>query len=740
MNYTHLTRILDQHNGIIIFSLDHEYRYTFFTQSHRAIMKKIWGADIKLGDNMLEYIASPDKEKAKANFDRALAGEEFSMLEEYGDKELYRTWWEDRYSPIKNEQSIITGLSVFVIDMTQMVETSRHLTEAQERLKLALRSSNTGIWEWNVHTHEITWSEEVYSLFNVDPKTFKPDINNYFNLIYPEDRPRVQATIQEVLTNQTPYKIEHRIIDSQGNIRWVFGSGSVYFDEMKRPHRLIGVVRDVTERVLNLERLSESEAKFRSVVDNNPMGILVYELNSRNQLILIQINSSAAQILKIQPESIIGLPIEKAFPGLAGTDLPQHYYNVLLHNTTWYSEEVNYEADHIHGTFQVHAFPIGKNRLAVFFLNISDKKTKEKELANWRLRYELLVKVCGQMIYDYNVSSGHIEWFGETERILGFTNAEMGDINLWAERLHPDDRETILSELSRCQNQLEKFDVVYRFATRNGEYRYLSDRGYFFQDEFSKSIRMLGIMEDISSKKITELELKHKNEELVKINQELDRFVYSASHDLRAPIASLLGLIRVARLEKVTDNLDNLFRLQEKSLARMDRFINDIVNYSRNSRVEITLKPIDLQQLIHECLEQLGYLENTHRIRKEIVVDSTHTFYSDPDRLRMIFNNLLSNAIKYTDLLKPDPYITITAKITEIEAQIAIQDNGEGIPAEAREKVFDMFYRASLSKSGSGLGLYIVKEVVEKLGGSITLHSEYEKGTAITIRLPNRTV
>lgn len=739
MMFSQIFKAISNHSGFILFSLDRNYRYTFFTPAHQQIMKKIWGADIQIGADMLTYIRLSDRDKARQNFDRALAGEQFTLLETYGDPHLFRTFWENHYIPVQDDEGNIIGLTVLVVDMTQPIEAKLRLEDAQNRLRLALQASKTGIWEWIPTTNELIWTEEVYEIFDLDPRDFKPDFNDYMSRLYPEDRQRVESALKEVFENPPNFRIEHRILDRKGNKRWLACTGMLQMDNQNRPNRLLGVVQDITERVRNLEQLAESQAKFGSVVDNNPMGILIYELNDNHQLILTQVNPSAEKILNIDAEALLGLPIEKAFPGLFGTDIPLHFRNAILQKTTWFNEELQYNEGQIQGAFQVHAFPIGNNRLAVFFLDITDKKRKEKELADWQIRYELLIKASGQVIYDYNVSTGHIQWFGETEKILGFTSEEMGDINLWAERLHPDDREDILKELSRCQNELAKFDVVYRFATKSGDYRYLSERGYFFLEDSDKEIRMLGILEDIHEKKIAELELKRKNQELVKINRELDRFVYSASHDLRAPLASLLGLIHVARLEKSPEKLEELFRLQEKSLARMDRFISDIVNYSRNSRLELNIQPVNLHELIHESFEQLGYMENAKRIRKEIRIQDDYLLHSDPDRLRIIFNNLLSNAIKYADLNKPDPYVLVAVRIDKTAAYIDVQDNGEGIPPEARDKVFDMFYRASVSKSGSGLGLYIVKEVVGNLGGNITLDSEFEKGTTIKIQLPNLT-
>jgi len=131
-------------------------------------------------------------------------------------------------------------------------------------------------------------------------------------------------------------------------------------------------------------------------------------------------------------------------------------------------------------------------------------------------------------------------------------------------------------------------------------------------------------------------------------------------------------------------------------------------------------------------------MENVTHIKKIINIRQDGDFYSSPTRLDIIFNNLLSNAIKYADLKKDQPFIEIDIQSTPAEAQITVRDNGEGIPGEATAKIFDMFFRASGKGSGSGLGLYIVKEAIQKLRGTINVQSELGKGTEFVVRIPGQ--
>ncbi len=243
-----------------------------------------------------------------------------------------------------------------------------------------------------------------------------------------------------------------------------------------------------------------------------------------------------------------------------------------------------------------------------------------------------------------------------------------------------------------------------------------------------------------SEKLKAELTLRLKNEELTKINQELDSFVYSVSHNLRAPLMSVLGLLNLAnRDQRDRDPVyDHYFKMMESSVKRLDETLKEIIEYSRNARIETVLKIIDFDKMIHDSIEKLHYLEGFDKTRITVSIHGNeHAFFSDAYRLSVVLSNLLSNAIKYRDPHKDNSFINIQVDSTPSGATLIIEDNGIGIPEDQQTKVFRMFYRATEKSEGAGLGLYIVNEVIEKLNGDVQVTSSLGQGSKFTITLPS---
>ena len=234
----------------------------------------------------------------------------------------------------------------------------------------------------------------------------------------------------------------------------------------------------------------------------------------------------------------------------------------------------------------------------------------------------------------------------------------------------------------------------------------------------------------------TEKDLLMNNQLLSKANRELDRFVYSASHDLRAPLSSLLGLIEISQRTSDAEEIKHCLSLMKVRVTDLDSFIKDIIDYSRNTRQDIYQSTFNLLELAKEVVDGLKFGSGMEEIFIKFEIDPELKIITDRSRLKVVLNNIMGNALKYSDPLKEEQLISIAANVDGNVLKILIEDNGIGIGAEHQPKIFDMFYRASEKSRGSGLGLYIVKETLDKLNGKIEVRSALGQGSAFRLEIP----
>jgi signal transduction histidine kinase len=248
---------------------------------------------------------------------------------------------------------------------------------------------------------------------------------------------------------------------------------------------------------------------------------------------------------------------------------------------------------------------------------------------------------------------------------------------------------------------------------------------------------MISVGSDITELEENRSQLTENNEELRKVNHELDRFVYSVSHDLRAPIASIKALLSLMAVKDSDEEMRETYISMMSTVAeRMDNVIFEILDYSRNSRMDVASEEIDLEKLIRTAVETYRHFSV---IPVHFHLDSSlkRPLYSDNMRLQSVVNNLISNAIKYSQKSEKNVDIRVELRETGHFVEMKVSDNGEGIRADFLPRIFDMFYRASNTSSGSGLGLYICSEIIKKLNGSISVQSEEGRGTVFTVLITN---
>ena len=229
-------------------------------------------------------------------------------------------------------------------------------------------------------------------------------------------------------------------------------------------------------------------------------------------------------------------------------------------------------------------------------------------------------------------------------------------------------------------------------------------------------------------------------EQLEIARYELEYMIYKASHDLRAPLLSVLGLVGISEATGNGAEFECL-PLIKTSILKLDKFISDMVSFSENQKMMVRTEKIDFETMIEAMLQNMDrFLPNMNQVAIRTEYAGNEEFFSDPIRLNLIISNLLSNSFQFFDPRKDQPEIKVTIEKHQDYACIKVHDNGRGIEQEVIDRIFDMFFRGSEYSKGSGLGLYMVKEAVNRLKGEINVSSQPDQGTYFTITLPNHRV
>ncbi|MFA0961305.1 ATP-binding protein [Roseivirga sp. BDSF3-8] len=360
-------------------------------------------------------------------------------------------------------------------------------------------------------------------------------------------------------------------------------------------------------------------------------------------------------------------------------------------------------------------------RISGSHTDITDRKRAEEVIQNSINKYRNLFQ--NSLVGMFRTAADTGEILEANAKALELFNASEGD------KLYTTNFYT--SETQRLE-MMEK--LLSHGKVENEEMLLKRNDGTTFWVNYSsvyypKENRIEAVLKDIT-------DTKQNFEELQKVNFELDNFVYHASHDLRSPLRSILGLIHLLRSETDPSGREKIIEMIEGSIHRLDSLVVDLLSISRNNRVNDPKVSINFLTEINNTLTSFYTAEEGPMPEILTRVYQPYEFRSDLTRIRIVMNNIISNAIKYRSREKDYTYVEIVVKVEKEKVTITVSDNGEGISEEKLENIFEMFYRASESSEGSGLGLYIVKNVIDKMKGDIKVESKVSEGTRFTVVLP----
>ena len=544
--------------------------------------------------------------------------------------------------------------------------------------------------------------------------------------IHNDDREEFNRLVEESVKEEKSFKWEGRIFVTRADIKWIevtcvpvrLEGGKVGWS---------GVISDVRQRKELEQKQKESDLRYRNLVESLPLGMGIHQKGK-----LVYANEYAASLLEASSvDQLIGRSVLEFVHPEELPAVKERMKSVMMGKRLVGIKErfITLSGKEIFVETSAHPFTFfGEPAVQLIVRDITEQTKAQETIRKTELLFSELFNSSPMAIVLLD-SNGNVDRVNRGfEQMFGFTISELKGKSL-NEFIVPPTLEAEGNDL----NSVISSDQVVRMETtrlRRDDVR-LSVIIYGVPVHFEdKTIGIFGVYVDITSQKIIEEELKVRN-------TELDNFVYKVSHDLRAPLSSVLGLVNLAQHPQNEDDPKAYLRIIGEKVNQLDHFIGDVLSHSKNLKLEIKNGRIRFDEIVDTAFRNLSYMEGADQIRKEVQIKG-NDFYSDPWRVEEIFRNLISNAIKYRKMNNSSHEIKIAITIEPNEALISFRDNGIGIPKQNLNKVFDMFYRASEQSGGSGLGLYIVKNAVEKLGGRVSVGSEPGLYTLFEIVLPNQ--
>jgi PAS domain S-box-containing protein len=565
-------------------------------------------------------------------------------------------------------------------------------------------------------------SDACDSILGVKPADVIRDATVFDSIIHEEDLPNLKDSATECRERSAEWYWQGRV-RVNGKIKWVeFRSNHELQTDGKIVRR--GVIQDITERK---ETVRESELRYQSLVERLPIGIVIHQKGK-----LVFANAQAYAIFGIKnAKSLIGTNVLDFVHPAYRARIAERMREVEAGVPVPMMEQQYIRSDGRAIDVEAMAFPFsfkGEQCIQVIFRDISEKKVTEARIKkNETLFTQLFQNVpMAVVMLDEN---GKVHQVNRGfEQMFGFERSELRGHNL-NDFIVPEELRNEGIDLNNLitSNRVVSIETIRRH--RNGNLVNVILCGVPVMLE-NQTIGIYGVYVDITDRKRVEEELKIRN-------TELDNFVYKVSHDLRAPLSSILGLVNLARLPGNTDNPMDYIDIIGEKVQALDHFIGDVLSHSKNLKMEVNINKVDLQEIIDQTFTELGYLAGAKEMKRYVKIEGI-SFFSDQWRVSEIFRNLISNAIKYRRLYVDDSEIQIRIHVDHLRADVSFSDNGIGIEEPCLAKIFDMFYRATEQSDGSGIGLYIVKNAVDKLGGQINVASKPGLGTRFNILLPNR--
>ena len=716
-----------------IWATDRDLRIRYALGRVRAMT----GVDARqaIGMTIQEFVGARDPtEPAVAHHLASLAG-----LAQSFRYEFRRRWFEVLVEPLKGEQGQILGCVGAAIDATERRAFEVELAASRRRIEEAQRVAHVGSFEWDVEPNVVTWSDELHRIYGIERGQFKGTYEAFLERVHPDDLAYTKNVVFDAFRNIKPFVYDHRIVRPDGGVRMLHTRGDVIADERGKPLRIVGSCWDVTELKDTTRNLERALSLLQATINATADGLLVVDREGK----VTAHNQRFVTLWQIPPE-------------LAEQRDDERLLAFVL-------DQLEDPDGFVRGVRELYGLP---DRESFDTLRFKDGRVFERYSTPQRIGEQIVGRVWSfRDVTERERLFRRAVFLADTTRLLGSLDVEpaldsvahmavpyLGDgcavdllgnggprrLLAWsrdpARPIVPELHSAILAghpaiyalgPLSYLAVPLVVKDAVIGAMTFVAP----PSRRYTTQD--------LELAQELARRAALSVENARLYQSTQEAVQARDEFLSIVAHEIRGPITSIH--LAVQNLEKgklpAPANL-KVLEIIERQDRRLATFVDELLDLGRirTGRLDFTFEEVDLGTVVRDVAARLGAEVTKSGSSLSITTGGRPVGQWDRFRLDQVVTNLLLNAIKF-GLGKP---IEITVRAQQVGAMLTIRDQGVGIPPEMQEQIFKPFERAVPSRhyGGLGLGLYIVRTIVEGLGGTVRVESKHHAGSTFTVELP----
>jgi len=722
------------------------------------------------------FIHPDDRHKIRESIQQAIAqrGELICLFRIIGEDGTIH-WIESRGQVFSNEKNEPQNIRGTVINLDQRILQEESLKSLNQDMELTIQERTTALQESEARYRAIVEDQtelivrflpdttivfvnEAYCrYFDISPEEVLG--KSYAPIIFPDDLDYVNKQVELISVDNPIVDITNRVIVN-GELRWTQWNNRLLCDENGNVSELQSVGRDITSWKKVEEALQINEERLKLALEGSGDGLWdwnvvtgeVYVNSNWVQMLgyaqdELSVDDASAWTELIHPEDLPWVT-ELLDAHLKDSNQPYCYDYRLRSKSGEWKWVTNY------GKVVARAADGQPLRMVGTHKDIGDRKETELRLQETSQRLALATNSASIGIWDYDIVNNVLIWDEQMSRLYGIPLGEFGGAyEAWQQGVHPEDRQAADLAIHKAIAGTEDFHNIFRVIWKNGEIHHIEAHAMVLRDETGNAQRMIGVNWDISDRKKAEEQLKLSAERISLANAELsraarlkDEFLAGMSHELRTPLNAVLGMSEVLLEEiygNLTDRQKQSVSLIERSGRHLLTLINDILDLSKieAGKMSLEINAVQVRQLCKASLSLVKELAQTKGIEINCNIDpSIGKIELDERRIRQVLINLLSNAIKFTN---EGGKVDLSVRCPDAgKIEFSVSDTGIGIAADQMGRLFQPFTQLdnSLSRryAGTGLGLSLVRRIVELHGGSVSLESEVNKGSCFTVSLPYR--